>query len=260
MSSSRVLEPGERLRDARKARGLTVVELGRLVGASPSTISDWERSKYKPKAEALDRLAAVLGVPARELLTGIHYRTAGERAASRAPNSSVSPQAGFTITGERAQRQWTQQHLADLAGLDVTTLSRIENGERRPTPRQRVALENVLDLTLRQPANPEWDAYLLSHSVPDRWPEGLLILMCSAGADELKITALDALLVAAASEHPEYFKPSEGAEWVALLAALRRDFAWVKFRVTPDLPKAALEDHDRINEEAGPNAVGTEEE
>ena len=52
---------GERLREARTAKGLTQSELGRLVGGvGKTTISQYENGIRKPDIETLERLADVL--------------------------------------------------------------------------------------------------------------------------------------------------------------------------------------------------------
>ena len=55
---------GERLIQARQARGLTAVSLADMVDVSPTAISLYERKAQKPRQEVLDRLASVLNVPA----------------------------------------------------------------------------------------------------------------------------------------------------------------------------------------------------
>lgn len=59
---------GERLRDAREARGLTVVQLAELVGVTKQAVSLYERSKSGPAPATFERLADVLGVPKQHLL------------------------------------------------------------------------------------------------------------------------------------------------------------------------------------------------
>ena len=54
---------GERLRAARKEKGLTQSELADRLGISFVGVSQWESGKRNPKKETLIRLAAVLEVP-----------------------------------------------------------------------------------------------------------------------------------------------------------------------------------------------------
>ncbi|MCP5265725.1 MAG: ImmA/IrrE family metallo-endopeptidase [Burkholderiaceae bacterium] len=53
----------ERLRQARQARGLTQVALGKLIGRSSGTVSKWEKGDQAPESDALARLASQLALP-----------------------------------------------------------------------------------------------------------------------------------------------------------------------------------------------------
>jgi predicted transcriptional regulator/DNA-binding XRE family transcriptional regulator len=59
---------GQRLRHLRRARGLTLAELGRRVGRVPSALSLLENGRREPKLSVLEDLAAALSVPVEELL------------------------------------------------------------------------------------------------------------------------------------------------------------------------------------------------
>ena len=59
---------GQRLRHQRKARGLTLEQLGALVGRAPSQLSLIENGKREPKLSVLQAIAAGLGVPLQDLL------------------------------------------------------------------------------------------------------------------------------------------------------------------------------------------------
>jgi XRE family transcriptional regulator, fatty acid utilization regulator len=59
---------GQRLRHARRAKGLTLAELGARVGRAPSVLSLIENGRREPKLSLIEALAAALSVPAAELL------------------------------------------------------------------------------------------------------------------------------------------------------------------------------------------------
>ena len=59
---------GQRLRHARKARGLTLAELGAKVGRAPSVLSLLENGRREPKLSLIEALAQALSVPTAELL------------------------------------------------------------------------------------------------------------------------------------------------------------------------------------------------
>ena len=58
---------GERLREARTRSGMTVREIARRVGVSPSLISQIERDKVNPSVSTLWNLVTVLGLTMGEL-------------------------------------------------------------------------------------------------------------------------------------------------------------------------------------------------
>ena len=57
-----------RIRDYRKARGLTMKQLGEMVGALESSISFYERGVQQPDLEMLTKIADALSVSVDELL------------------------------------------------------------------------------------------------------------------------------------------------------------------------------------------------
>ena len=54
---------GERLTQAREARGLTGVNLSAIVGVGASAISQYEHDVTKPTPELIEKLAHALNVP-----------------------------------------------------------------------------------------------------------------------------------------------------------------------------------------------------
>ena len=59
---------GQRLRHARRARGLTLAELGARVNRTPSVLSLIENGKREPRLTLVEQLATALSVPVAELL------------------------------------------------------------------------------------------------------------------------------------------------------------------------------------------------
>src|SRR5579872_6143437 len=59
---------GQRVRHARRAKGLTLAELGERVGRAPSVLSMIENGRREPKLSLIEALASALSVPAAELL------------------------------------------------------------------------------------------------------------------------------------------------------------------------------------------------
>lgn len=53
---------GERIAEARRAKGWSQARLGEEVGAVQTTVSSWERGRTEPTREDVQRIAAALGV------------------------------------------------------------------------------------------------------------------------------------------------------------------------------------------------------
>lgn len=60
---------GDELARLRRDRGLTQVELARIVGCDPTEIARWEARTHWPRAERLVQLALALGVRVEDLAT-----------------------------------------------------------------------------------------------------------------------------------------------------------------------------------------------
>jgi XRE family transcriptional regulator, fatty acid utilization regulator len=59
---------GQRLRHIRRARGMTLAELGQRVGRAPSALSLLENGRREPKLSLIEALASALSVPSEELM------------------------------------------------------------------------------------------------------------------------------------------------------------------------------------------------
>jgi transcriptional regulator with XRE-family HTH domain len=55
------------IRDLRKLKGWTQVELARHTGVAPSTIYNWEAGRFEPRVSQLRDLADALGVTMDEI-------------------------------------------------------------------------------------------------------------------------------------------------------------------------------------------------
>jgi predicted transcriptional regulator/DNA-binding XRE family transcriptional regulator len=60
---------GQRLRHARRARGLTLADLGSQIGRAPSVLSLIENGQREPKLSLIEQLATALSVPVSDLLS-----------------------------------------------------------------------------------------------------------------------------------------------------------------------------------------------
>jgi transcriptional regulator with XRE-family HTH domain len=87
---------GERLREGRSRKGMTVREIARRVGVSPSLISQIERDKVNPSVSTLWSLVTVLGLTMGDLFSEESVPQDGSRAAPPEPAGPV------TAPGSRA--------------------------------------------------------------------------------------------------------------------------------------------------------------
>jgi transcriptional regulator with XRE-family HTH domain len=73
--------PAQRLRDTRRARGLSQEELARQVGVSRSAVAQWETARSGQLGVHLSRLARVLEVDVGWLLHGTPLAGSGDELA-----------------------------------------------------------------------------------------------------------------------------------------------------------------------------------
>ena len=94
---SEVPEWSRRLRRARRAKGLSQVALGDLIGASQATVADWETGKTRPRHETLKRLLLALDLSLLELMPDMP-RSASETVAHAPLSASeVADQFGALL-------------------------------------------------------------------------------------------------------------------------------------------------------------------
>lgn len=59
---------GSRLREARKNKGLTQAELAKLLGKTPSVITNWENGTNRPDADLIGDICSILSITPNWLL------------------------------------------------------------------------------------------------------------------------------------------------------------------------------------------------
>lgn len=68
--NERDMEIGARIKEARKLKGLTLKEIGEMIGRTESLIARYEKGKVEIPRSGIDNLAAALNVDANYLLYG----------------------------------------------------------------------------------------------------------------------------------------------------------------------------------------------
>lgn len=59
----------EKLKAARKQKGLSQTELGKLLGVQAQTIGRWETGKIEPNLETINKLCEILNIPLYSLIS-----------------------------------------------------------------------------------------------------------------------------------------------------------------------------------------------
>ena len=146
---------GERIYEARLAKGLNQVELAAQVGVSTSVVSFWENDKSKPRERNLERLEEALG-------------------------QLGPPTIGDWLRGARENQNLTVRELSKRSGVASLTISNIENGNSNPQQKTIDKLENVLRSEVPEETVEELEDTTAIHGVsdaelfdpydPDTWP------------------------------------------------------------------------------------------
>ena len=122
---------GERIRERRRANGLSQAELGKRLGTVQPTISAWEKGKSAPGDEQLLKLNEILG--------GI---TADAQGVTEAESQSA---VTAWLSRALVKKDLTAGELAARANVSVATVYNILAGRaQNPHPRTITALEKAL--------------------------------------------------------------------------------------------------------------------
>ena len=66
-----MIDIGQRIKDLRLEKGLSQMQLGKLIGVSQKAVDYWERSVNEPKASYVIALVRAFGVSFDEFFDGI---------------------------------------------------------------------------------------------------------------------------------------------------------------------------------------------
>ena len=90
----------ERLRDARKAKGLTQAQLGELVGCAKNTISSYESGVNEPSVAVLNKMMAALDVDANYVFQDTDNSYRREHATPSEIEELVNPYRALDKAGQ----------------------------------------------------------------------------------------------------------------------------------------------------------------
>ena len=110
---------GDRIKEARELKGLTLSKVARNAGVTTKTMSNWEANQSQPRANKLQVLSGVLGVPLIWLLEG---------------NQKFDPSLAWSSRIEKIERmmqklntlQLEVKNLSDEIAMEIAAVRQIE--------------------------------------------------------------------------------------------------------------------------------------
>ncbi len=126
---------GERLKNLRRAAGITQQQLADRLNVHLQTVSKWERGLFEPDYSMLGELAAVLGVPLERLVGGEEF---GEVYSGR----FSAELSGRALASARRIKGQSQEEVAAAAGVSADIVSKWERGVICPDMAQLCALSS----------------------------------------------------------------------------------------------------------------------
>ena len=132
------------LRDLRRARGMTMKELGEKVGVAESTISQYETGRRDPDFETLLKLAEQFDVSVDYLIRGKIYN--GEIAEKM--DESIRERFARNLTSIAKLKGITQAEIVKQTGCSSSTVSEWFTGKKFPRPNRMQSLISILGVEL----------------------------------------------------------------------------------------------------------------
>jgi transcriptional regulator with XRE-family HTH domain len=115
-----------RLRELRNKKGLTLKQLGSIIGVAESTVSLYEKGKRQPDNDTLIRIADYFGVSVDYLLG--NSEEPADEAPEQGQNISAATQSAIVIKTLAKLKGITLKQLTESAGIGRNTISRMVQG------------------------------------------------------------------------------------------------------------------------------------
>lgn len=129
----------KRIRLARRCKGLTLKQLGSILGISESAVSNIERGHNKPSGSTLILLCEKLGMNQTWLETGEGEMFVSEKEVADLHNR---------VRQLRERLELSQKALADQIGISDAALSKIESGVNNPARSTLMSIARVFNVSL----------------------------------------------------------------------------------------------------------------
>ncbi|OAT86129.1 helix-turn-helix domain-containing protein [Desulfotomaculum copahuensis] len=126
------VNPGQKIRDFRKERGITLTELARQLEISPSYLSAVEREIRKPSIPMLSKISEAINLPLNYLVGDADDTVSGEK-----------------LRFMRESRGLSLDDLAEISEIPAATLEKFESGQAVPDLDDLKKLSEALNVTIR---------------------------------------------------------------------------------------------------------------
>lgn len=140
---------GERIRQARKAKGMTIDALAAEMKTYPANTSKWESGENKPNKESIWRLSEVLVCNYNWLTTGEEEMTKKDGAENKKPANKTHEELGHRIMVAISDSRQSNREVALKMKIDPATMSRYINGDIGPS---YAVLQKIVKFTKCDPA------------------------------------------------------------------------------------------------------------
>ena len=117
---------------ARKAKGITQQRIADILGTRATTVSAWETGKVEPRTKTVIRLASILGVSIKDLLS----------------EDNAEPKIENALKKARKTKNMTQGQIASKLGIARNTYTLYELGELAVPPERIGEIAALLDISI----------------------------------------------------------------------------------------------------------------
>ena len=133
---------GEKLHTARINAGLSQQKVAEHLEVTPQSVRNWESGRNEPSDEALEKVAALYGIPPSQL-TGQAPESLPE-SKDQPPDQRVDVEP-LLLQEARRVSGMSQAEASEQAGVSIVTLRRYEQGAVRPTRAMMMRLALVYE-------------------------------------------------------------------------------------------------------------------
>jgi len=141
---------GKKIREIRKNIGFTQEVFSEIVGIETTTLSCIETGRNFPSFQTLNKIAQALDVTFSELFEEDAPNTKpGNRAVfGGVSHKVVLKKIGLNFRAERVRKKYSQEKLAEIAGVHLNYIGKIERGEQNLTIKTITELANALEVEI----------------------------------------------------------------------------------------------------------------